>query len=117
MAKTKRRGGSKSRKTSKRTKWDSEDYKAFLEDAREAFYFKKQDIWDKDGFIEDIDIDEMTPKQEKAFARNMKKVAALEKKMVREYGLRRGTTLGFHGPITIGQLGDHPVGYYIDRDY
>ena len=115
MAKTKRRGGSKSRKTSKRTKMDSNEHKAYLEEARDKFFFKKQDIYEKDGLLEEIE--EMTPKQEKALARNMKKVAALEKKIVREYGLRRGTTLGAHHPITIGQLEDHPIGYYIDRDY
>lgn len=90
-----------------------EDYKGDLDAAREEFFEDKQYLYDQKGFLNDQEEDYLTPKQKKDLASTIKKVEALEKRIIKKYHLKKTEWVGDIEPVTVGMMQSRPIGQYM----
>jgi hypothetical protein len=92
-----------------------EDYNDRLEQAREEFFEDKQYMYDEKGLlnVEEYDEEELAPKQKKVLASTIKKVEALEKRIIKKYRLEPNEWVGDIERATVGMMQNHRLGEFL----
>jgi predicted RNase H-like nuclease (RuvC/YqgF family) len=95
--------------------WEEEEYKDRLEEAREEFFEDKQYMYDKKNLLEVEIGDEvdLPAKRKKELASTIKKVEALEKRIIRKHRLKKTEWVGDVERITVGMMEDHRPGEFL----
>ena len=105
----------KAQEKEQQKRWKEEEYKDRLEEAREEFFEDKQDMYDSKGLLEvEIgDEDELTTKQKKELASIIKKVEALEKRIIKKHRIKKTDWVGDVERITVGMMEDYRPGEFL----
>ena len=92
-----------------------EDYNDRLKQAREEFFDDKQYMYHQKGLlkVEEYDEEELAPKQKKVLASTIKKVEALEKRIIKKYRLEPNEWVGDIERATDGMMENHRLGEFL----
>jgi len=109
----------KAQEKEQQKKWKEEEYNYRLEEAREEFFEDKQDMYDSKNLLEVGigDENELPAKRKKELASIIKKVEALEKRIIRKHRLKKNEWVGDIERITVGMMEDYRLGEFLKPEH